>query len=84
MRHAYSKGIEIYLVADWAFPIFLAAADCELLYSLISFPLIMFLNDSGYDPASVCHVESIQKDCLCPLVHLFATGYYFPCLSRYL
>jgi hypothetical protein len=74
MRHAYSKGTEIYLVGEWAFPVFHAAADCELLYFLISFPLIMFSNYSGHDPAGVCHVESMQKDPLCPLVYLFGTG----------
>jgi hypothetical protein len=69
MRHAYSKGTAIYLVAAWVLPIFIAAADCESLYSLIPFPLIMFLNASGYDPAGVCNVESIQNDPLYPLIH---------------
>ena len=34
MEFDYSEGIAIFLVADWMFPIFLAAADCELLYFL--------------------------------------------------
>ena len=79
MSYGYSEGTAIYLVANWIFPIFFAAADCELLYFLILFPLTMFLNYSGHDPAGLCNVESIQKDPLYPLVHLCTTGYSFPC-----
>ena len=35
MRHGYSEGAAIYLAAVWGFPIFLAAGDCESLYTLI-------------------------------------------------
>ena len=84
MRHGHPEGTAIYLVAMWAFAIFLTAADCELLYSLIPFPLTMLLNCSGHDPAGVCNVESIQMDHLYPLLHLCATGYSFFCQSRYL
>ena len=41
MKHGYSEGTAFYLIATWEFPIFLAAADCELLYPLISLPLTM-------------------------------------------
>jgi hypothetical protein len=79
MRHGCSEGTVTYLVSAWEWPIFLAAADCESLHLLISFPLTVFLNYSGHDPAGACNVESIQKDPLYPLVHLCATGYCFHC-----
>jgi hypothetical protein len=82
--HKYSQGTAIYMISAWQFLIFLAAADCELLYPLISFPLTMFLNYSGHDHAGVCNVESIQKDPLYPLVHLCPTGCGFLCFCRYL
>ena len=75
MIHVHSEGTVLYLVVNWSFPIFLAAADCELLHPLISFFLTMLLNYSGHDPAGVCNVESIQKDPLFPFVHLCATCY---------
>jgi hypothetical protein len=84
MKHGNSEGTAFYLIAAWELPIFLAAADCELLYPLISLPLTMLLNHSSHDPAGVCNVESIQKDPLYPLVHLCDTGYCFHCFSRYL
>ena len=84
MRHGYSKGTAIYQMNAWAFLIFLTAADCELLYLLISFLLTILLNYSGYDPAGVCNMEAIQKDTLYPLAYLCATAYYFLCWSRYL
>ena len=84
MKHGYSEGTAFYLIATWEFPIFLAAADCELLYPLISLPLTMLLHYSGHDPVGVCNVESIQKDPLYPLVHLCATSHCFLYFSRYL
>ena len=38
MRHGYYEGIGIYLAIVWGTSIFFAAADCELLCPLISFP----------------------------------------------
>lgn len=42
MRHGYIKGTVIILVLSWGFLIFLAAADRELLSTLVLLPLIMF------------------------------------------
>ena len=78
------KGTAIALVSFWEFAIFLAAADCKLLYPLIIFPLTMHLNYSGDDPAGICNVESNQMDPLFPPVHLCPTGYCFLHFYRYL
>ena len=61
------------LVIQWALLIFMNAADRELPFCL--FPLPLTVNYSSYDFASVCDVESIQKDPLSPSVHLCAAGH---------
>ena len=62
IKHAYSEGTAVSLVADWLFPIFLNVADCELLYPLVLFLLTMPFNYRCHDHAGVCNVESIQRD----------------------
>ena len=57
MRHKYSEGSVIVLVAVWAEEIFLPVADCRFLHSIVRFP--HNFNYSDDDPAGVCNVESI-------------------------
>jgi len=59
MMHGCFEGTATYLAANWAFLVFLLAADCELTQVPIPCSLIMLSNYSGDDPAGICHVESI-------------------------
>ena len=77
MSHWCSKGTAIFLVVVWETLIFFTAIDCELLCFWIFFLLTIFTNHSGDDPASICHVESIQKDSIYPFVSLCATCHCF-------
>ena len=75
MEHRYFKGTAIFMAGVWEQAIFLAAADCEFLFPLLLDFQNHHFHHSGDDSASVCNVESIQKNPFFLAVYLSATDY---------
>lgn len=77
------EGTALFVVGDWGYLLFLAAADRKLSSSLSYFPSVDLYHSSD-DSACSCNVESIQDNPRHPLVHLCLANYRFHCLGRYL
>ena len=73
----------MFVIGDWGYILFLAAADRELASSPTYFPFVDSYNSSD-DPTCLRNVESIQENPRCSLVHLCAGNHLLHCLGRYL
>jgi len=81
MRSGYDfEGTAVFVVGDWGYIVFLAAADRELASSPAHFPFVDSYNSSD-DPTCLRNVESIQENPRLSLVHLCAGNHLLHCLG---